>query len=116
VTQPTPEHYSEPDQAKWSFVGFIVGVLVTVLALKYYGYLVFPQAQERAVVEEFKILSLNPDTQSIALPESSDKEAVCQYGYLLLRPQNGDGATGILVDKKNRGIACQESLIPTEDK
>ena len=90
--------------------------MVTVLALKYYGYLVFPQAQQQVVMEEFQILSLNPDTESITQPESSDKEAVCQYGYLLLRPQNGEGATGILVDKKNRGIACQESLTPTEDK
>lgn len=110
MTEPTPENYTEPDSAKWSFVGFIVGVIVTVFALQYYGYVTFPQKEDRAIVEEFKLLSLAPGYDVKVSPKPSGKEAFCQAGYLLLRPQNGKELAGILVDEKNRGIECHHRL------
>ena len=109
MTEQTPENYSEPDKAKWSFVGFIVGVIVTVLALKHYGYLMFPTEEGRATIAEFRLVSLSTEHDVKVSVKSSGKEAFCDSGYLLLRPQNGKDVAGILVDEKNRAIECRMS-------
>jgi hypothetical protein len=110
MTEQTPDskvdNETESDPGKWAFVGFIAGVIVTVFALQYYGYVVFPNKEDRAIVEEFKLLSLAPEYDVKVSPKASGKEAFCQAGYLLLRPQNGKELAGILVDEKNRGIEC----------
>jgi len=110
MTDQTPDTQNEPDQAKWSFLGFIVGVIVTVLALQYYGYIRFPEEKDRAIVSEFRLLSLNPEYEVKVSEKSSGKEAFCESGYLLLRPQNGKDVAGILVNDKNRPIECQPGL------
>ena len=47
MTEQTPDskvdNETESDPGKWAFVGFIAGVIVTVFALQYYGYVVFPK-------------------------------------------------------------------------
>lgn len=114
MTEQTPdstvENGTESDPGKWAFVGFIAGVIVAVFALQYYGYVKFPQKEDRAIVEEFKLLSLTPGYDIKVSPKASGKEAFCKAGYLLLRPQNGKELAGILVDEKNRGIECHNQL------
>lgn len=114
MTEKTPDPMIEnevvSDPGKWSFVGFIAGVIITVIALQYYGYVVFPQKEDRAIVEEFKLLSLASGYDVKVSPKPSGKEAFCQAGFLLLRPQNGKELAGILVDQKNRGIECHSRL------
>ena len=114
MTESTPEQYNEPDKAKWSFIGFIVGVIVTVLALKHYGYIQFPEEKDRATVAEFKLLSLSPEYSVKVSEKSSGKEAFCESGYLLLRPQNDKDVAGILVTDKNRPVECQPGLARTQ--
>lgn len=120
MTEQTPDPMNEneavSDPGKWSFVGFIAGVIITVIALQYYGYVVFPQKEDRAIVEEFKLLSLASGYDVKVSTKSSGKEAFCQDGYLLLRPQNGKELAGILVDGKNRGIECHRQLATDTSK
>ena len=57
-----------------------------------------------------RLMTLDPDYDVRVSPKSSGKEAFCESGYLLLRPQNDKQVAGILVDSKNRAIACQPAL------
>lgn len=97
----------KPDVAKWIILGLFAGVIMTVLALEYYGFIQHSKAADAAVVEEFKLLDLSTEQDLKISPKSSGKIAMCIDGYILLRPDNGkDDVAGILVDSKNRGIKC----------
>lgn len=104
------------DYSKWIGVGFIIGVLVAVLALEYYGYLKHSNEQDRATIDEFSLLSLGEEYEIRVSPKSSGKQAICVDGYLLLRPTNGQQAAGILVDSKNRGIHCLRGFATTSQE
>ncbi|TNC92874.1 hypothetical protein [Thalassolituus sp.] len=107
MTEQTPE---TQDHTLWVIGGFIAGVIVSVLALQYYGYLKLSDPEGVPVVAEFRLMTLDPDYDVRVSPKSSGKEAFCESGYLLLRPQNDKQVAGILVDSKNRAIACQPAL------
>ena len=104
----------KPDHVKFIVLGFVIGLVSTVLALEYYGYIRHPSKEDALVIEEFRLLTLNTDQDIKVSEKASGKEAFCVNGYLLMRPENGKNVAGVLVDKKNRGIECQESLQPTQ--
>ena len=103
-----------PDYGKWIGVGFIIGVIVAVVALEYYGYVQHPEQEDRAIIAEFKLLTLNPEYQVKVSPKPSGKEAFCVDGYMLLRPTNGRAAAGILVDAKNRPVQCKRGFATSD--
>lgn len=107
MTENTPD---APDNAKWVIVGFLAGVVMSVLALQYYGYLKMPQKEDAAVIAQFRLVSLSAEYDVRVSQKSSGKEAFCQSGYLLLRPQNDKPVAAILVDDKNRPVACADGL------
>ncbi|WP_221801022.1 hypothetical protein [Oceanobacter mangrovi] len=94
------------DNAKWIGVGFIIGIIVAVVAMEYYGYIKHPSKADEAVIDEFRLLSVAPEAEVRVSPKPSGKEAFCVDGYLLLRPTNGKAVAGILVDGKQRPVAC----------
>lgn len=100
----------EVDYPKWIGLGFIAGIIVAVLALEYYGYIKHPSEQDSAVVDEFRLLAITPETDLKISQKDSGKTAFCVGGYLLLRPDNGKEVAGILVDQKNRGIHCRHDM------
>ena len=102
--------HDKPDLTKWIGLGFILGMVVAVLTLEYYGFIQHPKAEDSAVVEEFRLLALNTSEEVKVSPKPSGKVAFCVNGYLLLRPDNGKEVAGVLVDSKNRGIACQVDI------
>ena len=102
--------HDKPDLTKWIGLGFILGLVVAALALEYYGFIQHPKAADAAVVEEFRLLALNTSEEVKVSPKPSGKVAFCVNGYLLLRPDNGKEVAGVLVDSKNRGIACQAEI------
>lgn len=106
--QQTPNE--KPDVAKWVVMGFIAGIIMTALALEYYGFIYHPSDEEALVVEEFKLLSLETDRDLKISPKVSGKIALCVDGFLLLRPDNGKEVAGILVDRRNRPIECQVDI------
>ena len=95
------------DLAKPMAAGFVLGLIVAVLALEYYGYIRHSTPADRALVDEFRLLDLRLEQEIKISPKPSGKVAFCSKGYLLLRPDNGKDIAGILVDSKNRGIQCQ---------
>jgi hypothetical protein len=102
----------KPDLTKYIGLGFLAGLVVCVLVLEYYGYIRHPAKEDALVIEEFRLLTLNTDEDLKVSQKSSGREGFCVNGYLLVRPQNGKNVAGILVDKKNRPIACQNDLQP----
>lgn len=104
----------KPDVVKYVVLGFFAGIIAASLALEYYGYIRHPSKEDALVIEEFRLLTLNTDQDLKISEKASGKEAFCVNGYLLMRPENGKNVAGVLVDKKNRGIECQESLQPSQ--
>lgn len=99
---------SKPDPVKWVSLGFLAGLIAAVLTLEYYGYIIHSQAEDSAVVEEFKLLDLSTEVDLKVSHKTAGKIAFCADGFLLLRPDNEkENVAGILVDDKNRSIKCQ---------
>jgi len=109
----TDAPHEPKDPVLWGIGGFIAGIVVAVLALQYYGYLTLADPEGEAVVDEFRLLSLKPEFGVKVSQKTSGKLAFCESGYLLLKPQNDKQVAGILVDSKNRGIACHQGLVTT---
>lgn len=104
------EQKQDVDLPKWIGLGFLVGLVVAALTLEYYGYIKHPTELDQATIAEFRLLVLKPDVDIKISEKPSGKEAFCVNGFLLLRPTNGAQAAGVLVDDKQRAIACD--LIP----
>lgn len=100
------------DKGKWFMFGLTVGVIVAAITLDMNGYIKHSQKTDSAVVEEFKLLSLDPKFERKISPKSSGKEAFCADGYLLIKPKNDHPIAGVLVDSKNRGVTCNPRLLP----
>lgn len=114
--KPLPEEseiYSKeaPDNARSIGIGFIAGVIISVLALEFYGFLKHPSENDRATIDQFSLLAITPEHEIRVSPKPSGKVGFCLDGYVLLRPENGKQVAGILVDGKNRPIACKPQLI-----
>lgn len=112
MSSETQNAQEKPDLTRYIGLGFLAGLVVCVLTLEYYGYIRHPDKADALVVEEFRLLTLNTDEDLKVSQKSSGREGFCVNGYLLVRPQNGKNVAGILVDKKNRPIACQSDLQP----
>lgn len=91
--------------------GFILGLIVAVISLEFYGYIRHPTEQDSATVDTFSLLSLNQQHDVKISQKASGKVGFCVNGYLLVRPDNGKSeVAGILVDGKNRAISCGDNL------
>lgn len=109
------EDENEVDVTKWLILGFLGGIVISVLSMEYYGYIQHPSEAGKARIDEFVLLSLAPGYEIKVSEKPSGKEGFCLDGYLLLRPTNGKEAVGILVDAKNRPIACEQHFIPKSE-
>lgn len=106
------EKNGQADKGKWFMFGLTIGVIVAAITLDMNGYIKHSERTDNAVVEEFKLLSLDPKFERKISSKSSGKEAFCSDGYLLIKPKNDRPVAGILVDSKNRGVTCKASLSP----
>lgn len=98
---------------KVAIVAAIVAFIVSVVMLDWKGYINHVSNADGAVVEEFKLVLIGEEGDFKVSPKSSNKEAFCADGYLLLRPEksNSDKAVaGLLVDGKKRAIRCSREL------
>jgi hypothetical protein len=93
-------------EIKVAMVSAFVTIFVSVGMLEYKGYIKHSSPADTSIIDEFKLLSLNPDATQKMSPKSSGKQAFCSDGYLLVRPTNNQSVAGVLVDGKNRGIIC----------
>lgn len=98
---------------KVAIVSAIGAFVVAVVMLDMKGYINHASEEDKDIIEHFKLLSLDVNSTTKVSPKSSNKEAFCIDGYLLVRPQknnSGNAVAGILVDDKNRGIPCSQDL------
>lgn len=98
---------------KVAIVAGVVAMITAVIMLDMNGYIKHVGVDDSAVVEEFKLVVVGVDAQTKVSSKSSNKEAFCADGYLLLRPQKNQSnkaVAGLLVDAKNRPIRCSTSL------
>lgn len=97
----------QEDKVKWIVMGLLVGIIGSVLALDWYGYIKHPSDFDGATIAEFKLIALKTDALTKVSEKTSGKEAFCANDYLLLRPTNGKDVAGILVDHKKRPVHCR---------
>ncbi|MCY0964463.1 hypothetical protein [Parathalassolituus penaei] len=109
MTEPVkPEE--KPDNARTLGIGFIVGVIVAVLALEYYGYIRHSDASDAARIDQFNLMELSENVDLKVSDKESGKLAFCSDGYLLMRPDNNKPVAGILVDSHNRAVRCKPGM------
>lgn len=94
------------DKVTHMVMGLVAGIIISVVALEYYGYLRHTNEAETATIEEFKLLTLRPGYDVKTSSKPSGKTAFCSAGSLLMRSDKTPSAAGILVDSKNRIIKC----------
>jgi len=98
---------------KVAIVSAILAMAVSVFMLDFHGYIKHSTKADKNVIDQFKLLSLDVKSSTKVSPKSSNKEAFCVDGYLLIRPEknnSGNTVAGILVDQKDRGIPCSREL------
>jgi hypothetical protein len=98
---------------KVAIIAAILAFAVSVIMLDMKGYIKHVSEEDENVIAELKVLSVDVKSTTKVSPKSSNKEAFCVDGYLLVRPQknnSGNAVAGILVDDKNRAIACSKEL------
>lgn len=98
---------------KVAIAAAIVAMIVAVIMLDMNGYIKHVGNDDAAVVEEFKLVIVGIEAQTKVSSKSSNKEAFCADGYLLLRPEKNQSkkdVAGLLVDAKNRPIRCSTEL------
>jgi len=99
---------------KVAIVSAIIAMAISVIMLDSKGYINHPTDADANVIDRFKLLSLDVNSTTKVSPKSSNKEAFCVDGYLLIRPEknnSGNSVAGVLVDEKNRGIPCSRQLV-----
>lgn len=106
----------QEDKVKWIAVGLFVGIIGSVIALDWYGYIKHPSEIDSATIAEFKLVALNTEAATKVSPKNSGKEAFCANDYLLLRPTNGNEVAGILVDGKKRPIHCRYGFAKSDSE
>jgi hypothetical protein len=98
---------------KVAIVAAIVAFATAVVMLDMKGYIKHMSEDDKNVISHFKLLSVDVKSTTKVSPKSSNKEAFCVDGYLLVRPQknnSGNAVAGIMVDDKNRAIACSKNM------
>jgi len=98
---------------KVAIVSAVIAMAVSVIMLDTNGYINHPSEADANVIDHFQLLSLDVNSTTKVSPKSSNKEAFCVDGYLLIRPEknnSGNSVAGILVDGKKRGIPCSRQL------
>jgi hypothetical protein len=103
---------SERDM-KVAIISAIVAFAVSVFMLDWKGYIVHSEKDDKNVIETFKLMAIGIDGSTEISSKSSNKEAFCADGFLLVRPQknnSGKQVAGIMVNDKNRPIKCSTEL------
>lgn len=98
---------------KVAIISAITAFIVAVVMLDWKGYIVHSEKEDSMVIETFKLLKVGIEGSTRISSKSSNKEAFCADGFLLVRPQknnSGNQVAGILVNEKNRPVPCSTEL------
>lgn len=100
-------------EIKVALVTAVLTMVVSVLMLESKGYIKHLNEADKAVIGEFRLVEIGPDSPQKVSNKPANKEAFCADGYLMMRPeknQSGKPVAGLLVDEKNRPILCSTEL------
>ncbi len=103
---------------KVAIVAGIAAFILAVVTLDYNGYIVHTDKEDQTVIETLKLMKIGLEGSTEISSKSSNKEAFCADGYLLIRPQknkSGNEVAGLLVNSKNRPIPCS-TVLPAPGK
>lgn len=89
-----------------AIISTILTIILTIIVLHMNGFLNHSTTEDAVKIDTFKLLSLKPGYQQGIASKKAQKTAFCSKGYLLIRSQIQQQATGILVDHRNRAIPC----------
>ena len=111
---PTTNDSEEQDRVKKStlVIAVFVTVLVTFFTLEYNGLIQHNKQKDDYPVAEYKAIFIEKrDDNAYRLSHKpSNQTATCNQGYLFIQSDNNSGMQGLLVDYKNRGIKCSNSV------
>ncbi|OQX38467.1 MAG: hypothetical protein B0D91_04020 [Oceanospirillales bacterium LUC14_002_19_P2] len=85
----------------------IVTLIATVFVLDYYGYLRHSNESDAIYMAEFSLIANVPGQDQYVSHIPAKKRARCIDHYLVLESTEKAGATGLLVDKKQRPVRCE---------
>ncbi len=92
-------------------------LVATVGILDWQGKIKHTEAKAQYILSEYKVVMIpekteDQDTEVYRLsPKPSHQSAFCQEGYVFLRSDKNAGMEGLLVDYKNRGVKCAQTLV-----
>ena len=98
---------------KVAIITAVAAFITSVVMLDMNGYINHSDKNSAKLVDEFRLIRIVPGEALKVSPKNANKEAFCADGYLLIRPQknqSGNQVAGILVDDKDRGVRCSETL------
>ena len=104
--------FTERDM-KVAIVAAIGAFVVAVVSLDMKGYIKHSSADDSGVIAEFKLMAMGAENMTRLSAKSSNKEAFCADGYLLMRPQKSETTkvvAGLLGDSRNRPGVCSTSM------
>jgi len=98
---------------KVAIISAIAAFILSVVMLDMKGYIVHTDKEDQMVIETLRLMKIGVEGSTRISSKSSNKEAFCADGYLLVRPQknkSGEMLAGIVVNGKNRPIPCSTEL------
>ncbi len=98
---------------KVAIVAAVLAFTVSVITLDMNGYINHSSKADNNIIELFKLVAVGPEGFTKVSSKSSNKEAFCADGFLLIRPQknkSGSDVAGLLVNAKNRPVPCSAEL------
>ena len=98
---------------KVAIISGIAAFILAVVMLDYNGYIVHTDKEDQSVIETLRLMKIGLQGSTEISSKSSNKEAFCADGYLLIRPQknkSGHEVAGIVVNSKNRPVPCSTEL------
>ena len=85
----------------------LAGVILTVVALGYYGYLHVAKPEDALLLAEFTMLKTIEGEDYRTTLKPAEQTAVCIDGYVVLFDNEKQHLAGVLVDNKKRIVRCQ---------
>ena len=98
---------------KVAIIAGVIAFITSVVMLDMNGYIKHSSEDSAMLVDEFRLIRIEPGKELKISPKTANKEAFCVDGFLLIRPQknkSGKEVAGILIDEKDRGIHCSITL------
>lgn len=106
---------TQPGTAVRSIVAALAGVIASVVYLESQGLIKHNEHKDDYTLSQYQAIYIDQqeEGQYRLSRKASNQHAHCVNGFLFLRADENPGMQGLLVDYKNRGVKCRDSVAST---